>query len=340
MIQEGLHQVVNGKNLSQTTMEKIFTEIMQGKATSAQIAAFITALRIKGETIEEITGAAFVMRKFAIKINIADSVVLDTCGTGGSGKHVFNVSTLSALICAACGVKVAKHGNRSVSSKSGSADLLEKLGVNISAAPQIMEKCINDINIGFLFAPCFHTAMKYALGPRKEIGIRTIFNVLGPLTNPAQATCQLLGVFKPDLVEPLANVLKNLKLNHALVVSGQDGLDEISTYTATLICELKDNQLRTYTVEPEDFNLERAELKDIQINDVETSVKITHDLLQGKIQGPIADIVILNAGFSLYAAEKVDSVIAGMELSRKALLQGKVKEKLNLLIKNTNAVNS
>jgi len=339
MIKEGIKKLVNAQNLSRGEMETIFGEIMEGQATPAQISAFIVALRLKGETVDEITGAAVTMKKFATKIKVKNDCVLDTCGTGGSGKHIFNISTLCALIASGAGVTVAKHGNRSVSSKSGSADLFEKLGVNIQAAPLIVEKCINEIGIGFLFAPSFHKAMKYAIGPRREIGIRTIFNVLGPLTNPAGATHQLLGVFDKKLTQPLAEVLGNLRIRHALVVCAADGLDEVSTTGETFVCEFKNGKVHNYSVTPEQYGFKRTRLENLQISGADDSLAIAQRLLDGEA-GPLQDIVLLNAAFSLYAADAAPSVEKGIEMARESVTGGKAKEKLELLKKYTNENNS
>ncbi len=339
MITESLKKIINSHDLSRQETEAVFSQIMQGKATPAQIAAFLTALHIKGETVDEITGAAAIMRKFAEPLNIKSKVIMDTCGTGGTGKHCFNVSTLTALVVSAAGVTVAKHGNRSITSKSGSADLLEALGVNINASPSLTEACINEIGIGFMFAPLFHKAMKHAIGVRREIGFRTIFNILGPLTNPAQATHQLLGVFKADLCEPLARVLGKLGLKHALVVHGNDGLDEVTITDSTIVCEMKDGQINNYTITPEQFGLKRASIEDIQISGPAHSKKIAQEILSGK-NGPIYDFVILNSACALYTAECVSSIREGVDLAKKMLQENKAAEKLELLKKLTNADNS
>ncbi|RKY36150.1 MAG: anthranilate phosphoribosyltransferase [Candidatus Omnitrophota bacterium] len=332
MIKQGIEKVVSGVDLNEQEVEIIFNEIMSGLATNAQIAAFIIGLRCKGETIDEITGAAKVMRKFAAKINVRDTVILDTCGTGGDNQHTFNISTLAALIVASAGITVAKHGNRSVSSKSGSADLFEKLGVNVAAEIGVVEKCVNEAGIGFLFAQKFHQAMKYAAAPRKEIGVRTIFNVLGPLTNPAGATHQLLGVFAKDLTKVLAGVLKNLGTKHALVVYGLDGLDEISICGETLISELRDGSIQDYIVKPEQFGIKRADIEQLRITDAEHSLKCALDIFNGK-QGPLTDAVILNSAFALYAADGAGSVDTALPKIREVLNTGIVKDKLSLLVK-------
>lgn len=337
MIKDGIKKLINAQNLNQQEMELVFTQIMQGEATPAQIASFITALRVKGATVDEIAGAANIMRKFATRLSIKSEKILDTCGTGGSGKHIFNVSTLVALIASGAQITVAKHGNRSVSSKSGSADLLEKLGVNINAQPAIVEKCINEINIGFLFAPTFHKAMKYAIGPRREIGIRTIFNVLGPLTNPAGATNQLLGTFNRKLTTPLAEVLGKLGLKHAMVVCGADGLDEVSITGETFVSELINAQVKNYIVEPEQFGIKKAKMEKLQIEDAEQSADIAKKVLDGE-QCPITDIVLLNAAFAIYVADAAESIKDGLKIAKKSLAEGKAKEKLELLVKYTNEI--
>lgn len=249
-------KVINGSHLTESQMIEAMETIMEGRASDAIAAAFLTALRMKGETVEEITGGAKVMRAKAEKIDLGDIFTVDTCGTGGDGANTFNISTAVAFICAAAGLPVVKHGNRAVSSKSGSADVLEALGVNIALTPAQVEKCVREQNIGFLFAPTFHKAMKHAIGVRKELGFRTIFNMLGPLTNPANARGQVLGVFNPDLTEFMAEVLKNLGVERALVVHGMDGLDEITVTDRTKVTELKDGKLNTYYIEPSDFGME------------------------------------------------------------------------------------
>ncbi|MFH1062372.1 MAG: anthranilate phosphoribosyltransferase [Candidatus Omnitrophota bacterium] len=339
MILAGIKKLVKAQDLTPAEMKAVFSQIMKGETTAAQIAAFLTALSIKGETVEEITAAAQTMRSFAEPIKSQSKIILDTCGTGGSGLHTFNVSTLVALIASCAGITVAKHGNRSATSRAGSADLLEKLGVNINAEPQVVEHCLNQINIGFLFAPKFHKAMKYAIGPRREIGIRTIFNILGPLTNPAHATHQLLGVFSQDLLAPLTAVLANLGLVHALVVHSEQGMDEISTASKTLIYELNHKQIKNYTVSPDDFGIKTSKLSDLQIEDVEHSYEITQDILKGKT-GPVYDLVILNAAFAIYTADAVGDVKQGLELAKKILADGSALKKLELLKQYSHEINT
>lgn len=335
MIKEAILKVVEGEDLSRGEMKEAFSEIMKGQANEPQIAAFITALRMKGEGIEEITGGAEVMRKFATRIKTRHKKVLDTCGTGGDGAGTFNISTISAFVACGAGIAVAKHGNRSVSSKCGSADLLKELEVNIECGVDVVERCLDEIGIGFLFAPLLHGAMKYATPVRRQIGIRTIFNVLGPLTNPAGASCQLLGVYSKDLVEPLANVLKNLGSVHALVVHGSDGLDEITTTGKTFVAEVKGEGLKSYEIDPAQFGFAKSKREDLIGGDVKLNSKIALDILGGK-QGPRTDIVALNAGCAIYAADKAVSIKEGVELAKSSISSGKALEKLNKLKELTN----
>ncbi|PIU42311.1 MAG: anthranilate phosphoribosyltransferase [Candidatus Omnitrophica bacterium CG07_land_8_20_14_0_80_42_15] len=330
MIKESIAKVVAGENLSRIEMKDVFNEIMTGSASEGQIAAFITALRIKGETVEEITGGAEIMRKYATHIKTRHKKVLDTCGTGGDGAHTFNISTISALVAAGAGVIVAKHGNKSVSSKCGSADLLSEFGINVDPDARIIEKCLDEIGIGFLFAPALHSAMKYAAPVRRQIGIRTIFNILGPITNPAGASNQLLGVYDKNLVEPLANVLKNLGSSHALVVHGLDGLDEVTTADKTFAAELKGGDVKIYNIEPRKFGLPTSKKTDLAGGNVKFNLKLALDLLGGKT-GPYADIVILNAGCAIYVADMAKDIKEGVELARSSIASGKALEKLNKL---------
>ena len=280
MIRETIQKVVDGENLTERETVNTMNEIMSGEATPAQVAAFITALRIKGETIEEITGAARVMREKSTKIHTKHPFAVDTCGTGGDGSHSFNISTTAAFVVVGTGIPVAKHGNRAASSQSGSADVLEALGVNIEIGPEQVGACIDDVGIGFLFAITLHGAMKYAIGPRREIGIRTIFNALGPLTNPAGAQAQVLGVYAPTLTEPLANVLKNLGSQHAFVVHGGDGLDEITTTTTTQVSELVDGKVNTYTLNPTELGIPMAQPSDLKGGTPEENAEMTLNVLE------------------------------------------------------------
>ncbi|MFH1777621.1 MAG: anthranilate phosphoribosyltransferase [Candidatus Omnitrophota bacterium] len=331
MIKEAIAKLVDKQDLTAKDMEAVFTEIMSGNATPSQISAFIVALRLKKETITEITAAAKVMRRFATGVTPKAKKIVDTCGTGGDGSGTFNVSTITAIVLAAGGAHVAKHGNRSVSSSCGSADLLEALGVNINADVRIMEKCIDEVGIGFLFAPSLHQAMKYAMPSRREIGIRTIFNILGPLTNPANATHQILGVFSLDLVEPLAGVLLNLGLKHAMVVHGEDGLDEVTLAGKTRICELKDNCLNTYDIKPDDFGFKKTGINELKGSDAKTNAQIAKDILNGA-KGPKRDFVVLNAGCALYVADITPTINDGIKLAEQLLDTGKVLDVLEKFI--------
>jgi anthranilate phosphoribosyltransferase len=348
MIKKAIAMAVEGQDLSEGEMIEVMDQIMGGEATPAQIGSFITALRMKGETAAEITGAARVMRARATpirvgpvldldrdEINVERETILDTCGTGGSGTKSFNISTTVALVVAACGVKVAKHGNRSISSACGSADVLEKLGVNLDVTPQQVEECIRDIGVGFLFAPALHGAMKHAIGPRKEIGIRTIFNILGPLTNPAGADRQVLGVYRGDLVPTMAQVLNQLGCRRGFVVHGCDGMDEVTLTGPSQIGEIRDTTVTTYTVAPEDFGFRRCALADLQGGDAACNADIVRGVLAGE-QGPKRDVVLLNAGFALAAAGMSADVPAGIELARKAIDTGSAEGKLLDLIRLTN----
>lgn len=326
MIKDAINLLVQGKDLSEEEMTGSMRDIMEGQATDAQIASFLTALRIKGETVLEITGAAKVMREKVKKIK-APEYTVDTCGTGGDMSNTFNISTTSAFIVAACGVPVAKHGNRSVSSRSGSADVLEALGVKIDLEPEKVEKCLEATGFGFMFAPLFHPAMKYAIGARKEMGIRTIFNILGPLTNPAGAKRQVIGVFSDALTEPLAEVLANLGAKHAFIVHGEDGLDEITNTDKTKISELKNKGIDTYFITPEDLGFDRAKKQDLLGGAAEENAKITVDILKGK-KGPKRDIVIMNAAAALLTGDRAKSFTDAVEKASEAIDSGAALKKL------------
>jgi len=330
MIKEAISKIVERRDLTRKEIGRVIEEIMRGQALSSQIASFLTALRMKGETIEEITGAAEVMRKFVTKISVRKRLILDTCGTGGDGFGTFNISTISAFVVCGAGVTVAKHGNRSVTSKCGSADLLEALGVNLNIPKEKIEECIERIGIGFLFAPNLHPAMKYATPVRKEIGIRTVFNLLGPLANPAFASHQLLGVYDKRLLEIFICVLKNLGLKRAMVIWGGDGLDEITTTTETEIFELKDGKIKNYRISPRNFGIKRAKMRDLVGGDTHTNVKICLDILKGEL-GPKRDIVLLNSGAALYVAGKAKSIKEGIELAKESIDKGKAFKKLEEL---------
>jgi anthranilate phosphoribosyltransferase len=336
MIKEAIAKVVNMEDLNESGMTDVMDEVMEGQATPAQIAAFITALRIKGETVAEVTGAARVMRQKATRIDARSTVIVDTCGTGGDGSNTFNISTTAAFVVAAAGLTVAKHGNRAVSSGCGSADVLEALGVNISAAPEVVEECVQQLGIGFLFAPRLHGAMKYAIGPRREIGIRTIFNMLGPLTNPAGATCQLIGVYDPRLTEMFAGVLKNLGTKRAFVVHGSDGLDEATITGETRVSELKDGLISTYNIDPADYWGESYPADALLGGDATVNARITTDVLTGK-KGACRQIVLLNAALAIVAGEKAGNIREGIRTAAEAIDSGAARKKLQALIELSNS---
>jgi len=332
-MKEFISKVVEGKNLSGEEAEQAMKLIMSGQATPAQIAGFLTALRMKGETIDEIAAFARVMREFAVQINPrVQGRLVDTCGTGGDRVKTFNISTIAAFVVAGAGVAIAKHGNRSVTSKAGSADLLEALGVNLELPPERVESIIESTGIGFMFAPLFHGAMKHAIGPRREIGIRTVFNVLGPLTNPANAQAQVLGVFDAALVEPLARVLARLGVEHALVVHGLEGMDEISTCGETLVAELKGGEVETYRIAPEDFGIERASPEELAGRDAQGNAEIARALLQAEEEGARRDIVVLNAAAGIYVAGRAKSIDSAIGMAERSIDSGRAHEKLLALI--------
>jgi anthranilate phosphoribosyltransferase len=308
--------------------------VLTGKATEAQIGAMMAALATKGETFEELAGAAGAMRQNARRIQAMGSPVVDTCGTGGDGAHTFNISTTTAFVVAGAGVTVAKHGNRSVSSKCGSADVLEALGVKLDTPPEIVEEAIHEVGIGFMFAPLYHSAMKYAIKPRQELGIRSIFNMLGPLTNPASAGCQLLGVFAPQLTEMFAQALRLLGGQSAMVVHGHDGLDEISVCAPTRVSELKDGMVRTYDIDPMPYFGQLADPEEMAGGDAEVNAAITRDILSGSA-GARRNVVLINAGAALQAAGKADDLRAGIEMAAAVIDDGKATEKLDALVQYT-----
>lgn len=336
MIGKPIEKVIQGNNLTEEEMMDCMSKIMSGEVTEAQIASFLTALKIKGEAVSEIIGGAKVMREKAEVVDIQNYYTVDTCGTGGDKLGTFNISTAVAIITAAAGVSVVKHGNRSVSSKCGSADVLETLGIKIDLSPVQVEACVKEIGIGFFFAPAFHKAMRFVGKTRKELGFRTIFNILGPLANPAHANAQVLGVFDERLTEPMAEVLMGLGVEHALVVHGMDGLDEISTTADTKVTELKDTCLTTYYIKPEDFGFDRVDIDEIKGGDAVENAQIIKDLLQGA-KGPKRDILLLNTAAALYVGKKVDSIKAGIELAANLIDEGKAYEKLQSFIDKTNS---
>jgi len=335
-MQEAIKAVTENRSLTADEMTATMRLIMTGEATPAQVGGFLIGLRMKGETIDEITAAAGVMRELASHVEIDQEYLVDTCGTGGDSSGSFNISTASAIVVAAAGGRVAKHGNRSISSKSGSADVLEAAGVNLEITPEKVAQCVNEIGVGFMFAPLHHSAMKHAIGPRREMAVRTIFNVLGPLTNPAGAPNQVLGVFSRDLVEPLAQVLKRLGSSHVLVVHADDGMDEISIATASFVAELKQGEVTSYSVQPEDFGMQRASLELIRADDATHSLKIIKGVFNN-VEGPAKDIVCMNAGAAIYASGLTDSLAEGVKKAQQVIASGSVAEKLEQLIAMTNA---
>ncbi len=338
-IQNAINQVISHADLSAEEMVEVMHTIMTGGATPAQIGAFLIGLRMKGETVTEIAAAATVMRDLAQRVDVETQNLVDTCGTGGDSSGTFNISTASAFVAAAAGARVAKHGNRSISSKSGSADVLEAAGVRLDLNPEQVRRCLDEVGIGFMFAPAHHSAMKHAIGPRREIGARTVFNVLGPLTNPAGAPNQVLGVFSKDLLEPMAEVLQKLGSHHVLVVHARDGLDEISIAVETDVAELKDGQIRHFSVSPEMFGLKRNSLDALKAEDAQQSLKIIRSVLEDTA-GPARDIVCINAGAAIYAAGIADSLEDGVTRADKAISSGDAHKKLDQLIVLTQSLES
>ena len=332
MFREYLNKIVQKQSLSEAEMSQMITDIFSGTITEAQIGAFMAALATKGETFEELAGAAKAMRKKALRIQTSASPVVDTCGTGGDGAQTFNISTTTAFVVAGCGVTVAKHGNRSVSSQCGSADLLETLGLKLDTDPEIVEEAIRELGIGFLFAPIFHSAMRYAAKARKEVGLRSIFNMLGPLTNPAAANCQLLGVYAPELTEMFAQALRLLGAPRALVVHGHDGLDEISVCAPTRISELKDGLIRTYDITPEQFFGDPADPEDLKGGNPAVNAEITQKILNGA-KGPPRDVVVLNAAAALVVAGVAADFKEGLRRAEASIDNGAAAKKLKDLIR-------
>ena len=338
MIARALEKLADKISLNQAEMSQVMDQVMSGEANHVQIAALLTALRIKGETIDEITAAAKIMRKKVTAISITpptDSLLLDTCGTGGDGKSTFNISTVAAFVIAGAGVKIAKHGNRSVTSTCGSADLMEALGVNLNVPVIKTEECINQVNLGFLYAPLFHSAMKHVAPVRKELGFRTIFNILGPLTNPAHAPAQLLGVFADHLTETCAQVLKNLGSQHALVVHGSDNLDEITITGETKISELVNNAITTYTINPVTLGIDLAKPSDLIGESIEHNHRITLEILDGKM-GAKRNVVLLNSAAGLIAAGKASDFSEGIAVASQSIDSGSAKRTLSELVRVTN----
>ncbi len=325
-----IRQLAAGQDLSRQEMQDVMSLIMHGEATPAQIGAFLTALMIKGETVEEIVGAATIMRDLAAKVETQSDAIVDTVGTGGDGAKLFNVSTASAFVTSAAGAKVAKHGNRAATGTSGSADALEAAGVNIAITPAQVASCIDQVGIGFMFAPTHHAATRHAIGPRREIGVRTIFNLLGPLTNPAGARYQLVGVFDQKWVRSLAEVFGAMGSEHTLVVCSDDGTDEISLATETEVAEYRHGEITTYRIGPEQFGIERQSLEAITVRDAAHSLALINEALAGT-PGAAFDMVALNAGATIYAADMADSLMAGVDRAREVLTSGAALTRLQQL---------
>ncbi len=330
MIKEAINTLVRGNSLTMEQAADVMKEIMDGEATPAQFGSFVTALRLKGETVEEIAGMARVMREKSVPVSVSGPLV-DTCGTGGDSSKTFNISTTAAFVVAGAGLKVAKHGNRGMSSGCGSADVLDALGVKIELGAKEVEKCLEYVGIGFMFAPVFHPAMKYAAPSRKEIGIRTVFNILGPMTNPAGAQSQLLGVFEESLVMKMAQVLCLLGCQHALVVHGEDGLDEITLGGKTTVCELKGEEISRYYIDPEDFGFPRTGLSSLRGGPPQENADILRRVLRGE-KGPYRDIVLVNAAATLVAGDLAKDLEKGVRLASEAIDSGGAMEKLEGLI--------
>lgn len=335
-IQQAIQATIDKQDLSHQQMSEVMRGIMNGECNDAQIAGFLTGLRSKGETVTEIAAAAYIMRQMATPVPVTHDKLIDTCGTGGDSLGTFNISTTAALVVAAAGGRVAKHGNRSVSGKSGSADVLEAAGVKLEITPPQVAQCIEEIGVGFMFAPMHHKAMKHAVNARRQLGVRTLFNILGPLTNPAAARHQLLGVFSNHWLQPLAEVLKDLGSKNSLIVHADDGMDEISIAGPTQIAELKESAIDVYTITPQQFGLPTAELKTITADSVENSLDIMHRVLDNQA-GPCRDIVLLNAAAGIYVAGMADSIKAAVDIAYKAIENGEAKSRLAALIKLTNS---
>ena len=336
-IQQAIAHILDGQHLDESQMQQVMHLIMTGECTDAQIGGLLIALRMKGETVQEITAAAQVMSSLASQVKVTASPLIDIVGTGGDGTSTFNVSTASSFVAAGAGANVAKHGNRSVSSNSGSADLLEQAGANLSLSSEQVAEVIAKAGVGFMFAPMHHSAMKHAIGPRKEMGVRTIFNVLGPLTNPAGVKRQVVGVFASDLTEVLANVFKQLGSEHTMVVHSEDGMDEISIAAPTRISELKDGAVSTYQISPEEFGLQRAQIEDIVVADAEESLNMINAVRNG-VAGPAKDIVVLNAGAAIYISGLVATLAQGVAAALDSIESGKAKLAMQAYVQATQEV--
>ena len=336
-MKEILSKLVAGNDLTKEEAMKAQEMLLSGEATQSQIACFLTALRMKGETLDEITGLAMVLRDKANTISPKVDNYVDFVGTGGDCTYSFNISTTSAFVVAAAGVPVAKHGNRSISSKSGAGDVLEALGVNISADPDVVEKCVEEVGIGFMFAPHFNPAMKYVGPVRKEMGIRTVFNILGPLSNPSRAKAMVVGVYSPSLTEVIAGTMANLDVKRGFVVSGEDNMDEFTLTGSSTVSEIKDGKVETYEITPEQFGLKRCKIEDLQGGDGTVNAQITKDILSGKERGAKREIVLLNAGAALYIGGKAESIEEGIRIAGETIDSGKAMETLEAMVKATNA---
>jgi anthranilate phosphoribosyltransferase len=333
-IKQALTKLVARIDLTTEEMISVMRIVMTGGATPAQIGGFLVALRMKGETLDEITGAAMVMRELATPVDINVDFLVDTCGTGGDGANLFNVSTASAFVVAAAGGRVAKHGNRSVSSSTGSADVLEAAGIKLDITAEQVARCVREIGVGFMFAPAHHSAMRHAIGPRKELGMRTIFNMLGPMTNPANVKRQVIGVFNGELCKPMAEVLGRLGSEHVMVVHAKDGLDEISLATETQIAELKNGEIREYIIKPEDFGMQSKSLIGLSVSNAEDSLLLIRDALgnrRGQYAEKAADIIALNAGAAIYVSGVASSLLDGVEMARDAIGSSLAGEKIREL---------
>jgi len=331
-ITQALDSVVNNKNLESAAMRDVMRQIMTGKATTAQIGAFLVALRMKGETIDEIAGAVEVMRELATGVEVSGDYLVDIVGTGGDESNLFNVSTASSFVVAASGGRVAKHGNRSVSSSSGAADLLEAAGVNLSLSPEQVSRCVDELGVGFMFAPAHHSAMKHAIGPRRELGLRTIFNILGPMTNPAGVDQQLIGVYDRSLCRPMAEVLGRLGARHIMVVNSADGLDEISIADKTFVAEFRNGEITEYTIKPEEFFNVRQSLEGLSVSDAQQSFEIISDALgkqQGESAEKAADLIAINAGAALYVAGCATDLKQGVAMAQDAIVSGLARIKMS-----------
>lgn len=335
-IQAAIKSALARQDLSQQDMTTVMNQIMTGECTPAQIGGFLVGMRMKGETVDEITAAATVMRELSTRVKVNVDHLVDTCGTGGDASASFNISTASAIVTAAAGAHVAKHGNRSVSGATGSADVLEAAGVNLDITPEQVGDCISQVGVGFMFAQKHHSAMRHAIGPRKEMAVRTIFNVLGPLTNPASAPNQVIGVFDRELLEPLAYVLKQLGSNHVMVVHSDDGMDEVSVSAVTHVAELKDGEVKTYSVSPSDFGLEMSDIALLKVETVEESLAVIQSIL-ANTAGPARDIVCVNAGAAIYVAGIVNSWQAGVQMAQSVIADGKAVNTLKNLVEKSNS---